>query len=85
MDNIHDFALEIEYNAKLVEYREWEVEAQKPHLTTEELIYLEAKGITLEYECNQAMQKIRAKRTVTHTEGYLGFDTEPQQLAPGKL
>ena len=65
MNNICDFALEIEYNAKLKEYWEWEVEIQKDynHLSTENADHLIAKGL------------------VSHEQVVRGFDIEPQQMA----
>ena len=37
MNDIHDFALELEYNAKLSEYRDWEVNIQKERLRPDEI------------------------------------------------
>ena len=83
MNNIHDFALEIEYNAKLKEYRDWEVKIQKEyeHLSTEKTNQLIAEGYRLTIECDNLLQQLRAKGLVSHTQVVLGFDIEPQQMA----
>jgi hypothetical protein len=80
MNNINDFALEIEYNAKLAEYREWD-NIQKKRLDPDEIDYLLAKGYTLTVECDNVLKQIRDRGLVTHSQVVKGFDIEPQQLS----
>jgi hypothetical protein len=80
MGDIQPFALEIEYNSKLKEYRQWEVDIQKERLTAEEIEYLLAKGYTLTVECENILQQLRGQGLVSHKQVVLGFDIEPQQL-----
>ncbi len=81
MNDIHDFALEIEYNAKLAEYRDREVNIQKERLTPDEIDYLLAKGYTLTVELDNILQQLREQGLVTHGQVVKGFDIEPQQLS----
>jgi hypothetical protein len=80
MEDIQTFALEIEYNMKLKDYRQWEVDIQKERLTVEEIEYLLAKGYILTVECDNILQQLLKRGLVSHRQVVLGFDIEPQQL-----
>jgi hypothetical protein len=79
MDKTTD-ELKREYNAKLKEYRDFEVEAGMDGLDKSELEYLEAKVLFLTVSCNHLITKIRGREVVTSKRARVGFDLEPQQL-----